>query len=137
MLVFIVYTCYNSFTFASSSLCWLLWYGFPWFFFLLLWITEFMKIINSSFMHSFNMFMEHLLWARFMLNTGKKPDINCRDYRTYITSKYKITHWWALLREGMVISQFIKGRFDEIGDNRKGCLEEGMIKQKSEKIAFK
>lgn len=37
----------------------------------------------------------------------------------------------------MVISQFIKGRFDEIGDNRKGYLEEGMIKQKFEKIAFK
>lgn len=37
----------------------------------------------------------------------------------------------------MVISQFIKGRFDEIGDNRKGCLEEEMIEQKSEKIAFK
>ena len=37
----------------------------------------------------------------------------------------------------MVISQFIKGRFDEIGDNTKGYLEEGMIKQKFEKIAFK
>ena len=43
----------------------------------------------------------------------------------------------CFLREGMVISQFIKGRFDEIGDNRKGYLEEGMIKQKFEKIAFK
>lgn len=32
---------------------------------------------------------------------------------------------------------FIKGRFDNIGDNRKRSLEEGMIKQKSEEIAFK
>ena len=32
-----------------------------------------------------------------------------------------------------MISQFIKGRFDEIGDNRKGCLEEGMIKQSLKK----
>ena len=37
----------------------------------------------------------------------------------------------------MVISQFIKGRFDEFGDNRKGFFEEGMTKQKSEEIAFK
>lgn len=35
------------------------------------------------------MFMEHLLWAIFMLDTGKKT-IKHRDYRTYITNKYKI-----------------------------------------------
>lgn len=34
-------------------------------------------------------------------------------------------------------SQFIKGRCDEIGDNRKGFFEEGMTEQKSEEIAFK
>lgn len=76
------------------------------------------------------MFMEHLLWARFMLDIGKKTDINRRDYRTYITSKYKMPIDECFLREGMVISQFIKGRFDEIWDNRKGCLEEGIIKNK-------
>lgn len=46
-------------------------------------------------MHSFNMFIEHLLWARFTLDTWetlvKKIDIKLRDYRTYSTNKYKIT----------------------------------------------
>lgn len=36
----------------------------------------------------------------------------------------------------MPVSQFIKGRFDEIADNSKGFLEEGMIKQQSEEVAF-
>ena len=37
----------------------------------------------------------------------------------------------------MVISQFIQGRFDGIGDKRIGFLEEGMIKQKYKEIAFR
>lgn len=37
----------------------------------------------------------------------------------------------------MVSSVFLKGRFSDIGDNKKGLLEEGMTKQKSEEIAFK
>lgn len=37
----------------------------------------------------------------------------------------------------VVSSVFLKGRFSDIGDNKKGLLEEGMTKQKSEEIAFK
>lgn len=37
----------------------------------------------------------------------------------------------------MVVSQFIKGRFDKIEGKRKESLEARMIKQKSEEIAFK
>lgn len=70
------------------------------------------------------------IYARYWGDTGEKKIQNLGTIE--LTEQIKL-QWWC----HMVELQFIKDRFDKIGNKRKWSLEEGMIKQKSEEIAFK